>query len=1136
MRPVSLTLPARKSTFRRRLIFLFDRAIRKEEAMKGVLLQLVAAAAVCVLSSSVAWAQATAQLNGRVADESGAVLPGVTVTATQTETGFTRTAVTDASGAWVMPNLPIGPYRLEIALQGFRTYVQTGLVLQVNANPVINASLGLGNLEETVTVDAAAPLVDVRSAGISEVVEQQRLVELPLQGRQVTDLIVLAGSAVNEGTLSALSNSGSVAISVAGGLRNGVEYTLDGAMHNNTYDNVNLPFPFPDALQEFRVATGGLSAENGMHSAAAVNAVVKSGTNAFHGNAFEFLRDSRFNATSVFAGVGADGKKLGDGLNRNQFGGTIGGPIVRDRLFFFGGYQRTRLRSTPPDRVAFVPTAAMLAGDFTGLASAQCNAGRPVALRAPFVNNRISPAQLSPAAVRIANSGFLPTSTDPCGEIRYSVPLENNDEEYVVRGDYQLSANHSLFGRYYDTFERRPPNLEESRNILTLSSGNNPNMYKRAQMAAFGDTMVFGDSTVNSFRVTIVNTQTRSNVPPEQFFDAPSLGINLHSYVPGVMAVSVSNAFAFSGASAVGADVYNKSFQASDDYQIVRGRHELAIGANTAYSILDSSNSAQAAGNFTFNGRASGLSLADFFTGQVSRLQHGAPGILDNHQWYVGLFAQDTWRATDRMTFSAGLRWEPYFGTVFDNGAISNFVLDNFRRGVKSSVYVNAPAGLIYPGDAGFPDGQTGLNTQWLNFSPRVGLAWDLRGDGRTALRTSYAMNYDYPGAVFQQVAVQAAPFNNRVDLSGNLPFEDPYRNVPGGQQHPVPNPIPSNVVFPGFGSYSAIDPNINSTRVQSWNLTVEQQVGDTWQASATYLGSYLDRLWGSIPINPGVFLGLGPCTLNGVSYPSCTTAANLEQRRRLTLENPREGQLLSYVSQYTAIGTQDYHGLKLSFRRRATDSLSLSGNYTLSRCLTDTPVSGKFVQFSDGYTNPDDPSYDRGNCPQNRAQIASFTMGYVTPSFSNPALRLIASEWRASGILMARSGDWLTVTTTQDIAGTGVPGQRVNQINDDPYGAGTLTNYLNPAAFSFPSAGTLGNQRARDIEGPGFWNVDFALARLLPAGDGRTFEVRVEAFNLFNHFNWGNPATSLDAGTFGRITSQAGSSRIMQFAVKYNF
>jgi hypothetical protein len=206
-------------------------------------------------------------------------------------------------------------------LQGFHTHVQTGIVLQVNANPVINASLALGTLSETVTVEAAAPLVDVRSAGIHEVVEQKRIVDLPLQTRQVTDLIVLAGGAVNTGRISALSTSNSVAISVAGGLRSGVEYILDGAAHNSPHDLGNLPFPFPDALEEFSVATGGLAASTGMHSSAAVNAVTKSGTNGFRGNGFEFFRDSRFNATSPFAPTGPDGKRLGDGLSKNQFGG-----------------------------------------------------------------------------------------------------------------------------------------------------------------------------------------------------------------------------------------------------------------------------------------------------------------------------------------------------------------------------------------------------------------------------------------------------------------------------------------------------------------------------------------------------------------------------------------------------------------------------------------------------------------------------------------------------------------------------------------------------------------------------------------------------------------------------------------------
>jgi hypothetical protein len=489
------------------------------------------------------------------------------------------------------------------------------------------------------------------------------------------------------------------------------------------------------------------------------------------------------------------------------------------------------------------------------------------------------------------------------------------------------------------------------------------------------------------------------------------------------------------------------------------------------------------------------------------------------------------------VTLNLGLRWEPYLGTNFENNAISNFSIENFRKGTKSTVFVNAPAGLIYPGDPGFPPGNSGLNKQWTNFSPRLGAAWDVTGDGRLAFRSSYALNYDYAGAVFQNTAVQAAPFNNRVDLIGNYPFDDPYRIIPGGQQHPVAGAPARDVVFPSAASYAAIDPAINSTRVQSWNVTVERQFGAEWGVSASYLGSYMDRLWGQVQLNPGVFLGLGPCVLNGVSYPVCSTAGNLEQRRAFTLQNPVEGRLLSNVALYAAVGEQRYRGIKLSIRRRASDGISLSGNYTLSHCETDTQVTGSFLQFSAGYQDPANPAYDRGNCGQNRRQIGGLSVGYRTPQFSSAALRAVASGWRATGILSAQSGEWLTVTTGRQITFTGIPGQRVNQVNENPYSADrTLTSYLNPAAFAYPTAGTFGNHPNRSIEGPGFWNIDMALARLLPVADGQTLELRVEAFNLLNHFNWGNPATNLDAGTFGRITTQAGNPRIMQFAVKYGF
>src|SRR3989475_12028659 len=322
--------------------------------MRAFLRVLLVGVLVLVITSVTSWAQlSTAQLSGRVTDESGAVIPGVTTPATQTDTGLTRSVTTDENGMYVLPNLSTGPYRLEAVLQGFRTFAQTGIVLQVAAAPVINVVLAIGSLQETVSVEAAAPLVDLQSAGIGDVIENKRIVELPLQGRQVTDLIVLAGAAVQTGVVGSRNFPGGVTISVAGGLPIGVGYLLDGATHNSPQSNVNLPMPFPDALQEFRVQTSGLSAQNGMHAAASVNAITKSGTNSFHGNGFEFLRDHRLNATSPFAAIGPDGTRQDDGLRRHQFGGTIGGPMARDRLFFFCGYPGTGLRLRPADQPAW---------------------------------------------------------------------------------------------------------------------------------------------------------------------------------------------------------------------------------------------------------------------------------------------------------------------------------------------------------------------------------------------------------------------------------------------------------------------------------------------------------------------------------------------------------------------------------------------------------------------------------------------------------------------------------------------------------------------------------------------------------------------------------------------------------------
>jgi hypothetical protein len=332
------------------------------------------------------------------------------------------------------------------------------------------------------------------------------------------------------------------------------------------------------------------------------------------------------------------------------------------------------------------------------------------------------------------------------------------------------------------------------------------------------------------------------------------------------------------------------------------------------------------------------------------------------------------------------------------------------------------------------------------------------------------------------------------------------------------------------------MDPDINSTRVQTWNVTIEREIGSTWQGSVSYLGGYTDRMWGAEHLNPGVFMGLGPCTLNGVSYATCTTDANLNQRRLLSQENPVLGQGLGSLSQVADVGTQTYRALRLSVRRRAASGVSLSGNYTVSHCETDTDVSGGWIQFNGGYLKPNDPSFDRGNCPRNLRAIANISLGAQTPQFANAALRAVASNWRVSGILNARSGSWHTVTTNLDTAAIGIASQRVNQVIENAYGDRTLSNYLNRAAFSQPVPGTLGDHRNFSIEGPGYWTVDLALSRLVNFAARQGLEFRIEAFNLFNNLNWGNPQTNFNSANFGRITAIGGNPRIMQFGVKYGF
>src|SRR5688572_4315162 len=503
-----------------------------------------------VFSIGLAHAQAvsTAQINGTVRDTSGAALPGVTITATQTATGLKREVTTDENGSYVLTSLPIGPYQIDATLRGFRAFRQTGLVLEVSANPTLNVTLALGQFEETVSVVGSASLVETRSPGIGQVITNQQVLELPLNGRQLTQLIFLAGlatggpdatAAQGASALNSVRNFPTVTVSVAGGTSNGITYLLDGGTHNDPYNNLNLPLPFPDALQEFRVETSALPAQYGHHSAAAVNAVTKSGTNLLHASAFEFLRDSALNATNVFAAVGPDGKRRDDGLRRHQFGGTLGGPLLRDKLFYFVGYQGTKVHVTPTSAFANVPTARMLAGDFSLIASPACNSGRAITLGAPFVNNTISPALFSPAAVNIASR--FAAGPDPCGRVTFDRKNDSDEKVVVGRVDFNWTANHSMFGRVQITDFQ---GVSDYDGVNPLSYSASP-VDNTLQSVVFGDSLVLGSNAVNSVRATFNRTDIFK--PGTQLMDFKDVGIRSTVLIPGFIRVGVAGGFNLGG-------------------------------------------------------------------------------------------------------------------------------------------------------------------------------------------------------------------------------------------------------------------------------------------------------------------------------------------------------------------------------------------------------------------------------------------------------------------------------------------------------------------------------------------------------------------------------------------------------------
>jgi Carboxypeptidase regulatory-like domain/TonB dependent receptor len=1118
---------------------------------------LVKLLVVCALYCGAVYGQAVSQISGTVKDETGAVVPGVQVTATQTATGVKRTAQTDEAGGYLLINLPLGPYRLDATKMGFRTYVQTGIELQVSSTPEIAITLGVGQVTESVQVEANASQIETRSVGVGTVIENQRILELPLNGRQPTDLITLSGAAVQTGTSPAYGMRTGALISVAGGGIEGVQYNLDGAPHLNALDGTGMPLPFPDALQEFKLSTSAQDASTSGHSGAVVNSVTKSGTNALHGDVFEFLRNYAVNARDFFA-TGQDG------LKRNQFGGVIGGALKKDKLFFFLGYQGTTVRQTPISSLAVVPTAQMLQGDFTAFASAACNNNSAITLKAPFVNqgpdasgNTIWKApvtSLSAAALNIASR--LPTALNSCGRTLFGNITHENDHQAPVRIDYQINDKQTLFARYMITQQQLTVPFSLSKNPLDEAT---PGFDDRSQSLVLGHTYVLSASMVNSLRASV--NRIAALKPGADMFGAPDVKINMYSYLPNYLQMVVTGNFTLGSTTKYAFD-YQTSFGANDDFSIVHGSHLFAFGGYYTRAANWLLAQAFSDGQFQF-GNTSGTTMSDFLLGRVSSLRQANPNPLNTRQNFFALYAQDTWKITPRLTLNYGVNWAPFFAGAFPQGDTYNFNIAGFKAGTRSTVIPNAPPGFTYPGDPGF-NGNSGINSHWKNFDPRVGIAWDPKGDGKTVIRAGGGIGHDFMTQNMMINNESAAPFRLTV-ISSGVSLDNPYANYPGGKT-PFPfNYDKSNPVFPAYGTYLPVPPNLNTTVQYSWNLSLQRQITQSWFASATYLGNHITHIWNAVELNPGTFIS-GNCGAGQFGLAAaglCTQASNLNQRRVLNLAVP--GTQLGYLTQYDDGGTQGYNGLLLTSTWRLHNNVSVNANYTWSHCIglpliTLLNPGANYIHQGFGQNSGvANRNADVGDCAQDRRQVANITLVAQTPKFANRIARIAGSGWTFASTVVARSGAPLTIVTGATDAATGFGGnspgtQRPNLLLTDTASptqgqscgspGAFCVQWLNPKAFAAPTLGTFGNLGQSSILGPGFWQWDGAVSRQFQVHEGQRVEIRFEGFNITNSFHPGNPGLATgSANTFGVITADAtppaattAPARVMQFALKYVF
>ena len=1080
--------------------------------------------------------QGLGTISGTISDPSGAVIPGAKITTTETGTGLSRTAVSSSEGYFVIPSLRPSDYNVDVDAGGFRKYTRKGVTLQADQSVTLNVTLEVGTTTENVIVSADAQQVDTTKGTLSQVVDSARIVELPLNGRNAAQLTLLVPGAVvstNGGADQGDTKTfpGAVTISANGSRQNQISYQLDGGNNVDEYTNVNQPFPFPDALQEFSVQTSNYSAEYGQNAGAVVNIITKSGSNDLHGDVFGFLRNAVFNARNFFSA-----KR--DQLKRGQYGGTFGGPLTipglyngRDKTFFFLGFQRTTLRNIGSTSSAFVPTAANIAGDFSSFGRQIID---PSNLQ-PFGGNRVPTSQFDKASVALLK--YLPQAGGD-GRVFFSKPLSQDFYEGVAKVDHSISLNDRISARYYGAHFSKIAIFEPT-DILSYADGSNI----FSQNALVKETHLFTSALVNDFRFNY-SREKSDRGPASSVPNVRDLGVSIPFQPPAkaIQSINVNGFFSFGDNPP--ARFTRNNFTFGDDLRWIKGGHSMSFGVSAERSRVDLDNLFNSPGVFQFTSDVTNNAVASFLLGHMHFFQQGFGEFKNNRNTFLGLYAQDNYRVSQRLTVNFGLRWEPFSAWDEIRGRVEQFRPDAARAGLKSQVYINAPAGLFFPGDPGVPS--RGVNTNYLNFAPRVGFAYDVFGDGKTSLRGGAGMFYDSrQNGIVNNRFVDLTPFSPQLTITEPKgSFSDPLLGITS--PFPAPFPPPKNASFypcpvptscpVQVVTYDPYKSHYITPVIYNFNLAIERQIAADWLLRLAYVGSHSSHIFETIELNPSLYI------------PGSTLGT--DQRRIFPG--------LSTVSLDSQSVNASYNSMQVSLEKRFSRGYTILANYTWAKSLDTLPEGGNVAGPDAGqsspvpYIFPDFQKMDRG--PSDFDHRHRFVTSFVwqSPKLTgwNMLARGVLANWQFSGVITAQSGGPVTIFAGQDQSRSGIGNDRA-VISGPAYGPGACAkvttfcvDYLTPGSFGLPAVGTYGNLGKGAIRGPDLVTVDAGLFKDFPIKERYRLQFRGEFFNLLNRVNFNYPGnnstvsdtnTKYTAGGFGSIQS-AFDPRIVQLALKFIF